>query len=524
MKDWVANGQQERQMMMKSKWLKRGMWTLVWMVTLGSLFYAEENWRGARAWKTYESELRAKGEPLTIQEMLPERPPDELNMAMAPVFAGMFEFKKEWSDRFKRNMLYEAHPEVAKRNEAIALPGKLTSGIDPCLGQGADLKKIREACEKEIRETSAKVPVTSAIPSTLADGPYLLEVMRQRAELYRQVEEAVARPQVYWPIPYEEGIFAQIPQVGSLLAFAKAFTLRGVASLDADKPGEAYRDWLVAQQLAESQSGQPVLVSYMVGMTIESISMQVVWEGLRRGAWSNAELRDIEARLAKKNTALDIQHSLRGERATMLAVLSETKYLDLISLISSGEADSGNPGAFLGIALSALRPRGWLDLEKREYARLLQDYLISGLVSPSGRYNVAQFEENSKKVKKSGHSWLDSFQKPMLYMVFPALASIVSQSAHSEAKNRQGILACALERYRQAHGSYPERLDQLDVDPRFRLDPVTDGDMVYRLENGGYIIYSVGWNLKDDGGAYDPKKKNDGDWPWRMPFGADAGG
>lgn len=508
---------------MKSKWLKRGLWALVWVVSLGSLFYAEENWRGAKAWKAYEAELRAKGEPLTIQEMLPERPPDDLNMAMAPVFAGMFDFKTEWNPVRKQNELIPVHPEIPKRNEAIALPGKLASGIDPALGQGPDLKKIREACEKETRNTSSKVPVASAIPSTLADGPYLLEAMRLRAELYRQVEEAAARPQVYWPIRYEEGVKAQLPHLGNLLVFAKAFALKAVVLLDAGKTGDAYRDWQVVQRLAESQTGQPLLISHLVGLSMENLSQQVVWEGLRRGAWSEAQLRDIEARLAEKNLARDFQQSMRGERAVILALLSEISYRRLFSLISPVDVETHFVGESLAFTSIYWRPQGWLDLEKREYARLMQDTLISGLVFPSGRYDVARFEESSEKVKKSINSWLDLMGKPILYMVIPALAPSASQSALAEARIRQTILACALERYRQLHGSYPERLDVLDVDPRFRRDPVTEGDMVYRLDNGGYVIYSLGWNLKDDGGAYEPKKKNNGDWPWRMPGAAEGG-
>lgn len=510
--------------MMKSKWLKRGVWTLVWVVSLGSLFYAEENWRGARALKAYEAELRAMGEPLTIQEMLPERPPDELNMAMAPVFAGYFDFKKQWNSRSKRNEVVLVDPDISRRHRLIKLPGDMASGIDPALGRRADLKKIREACEKKIQETGAKVPVTSAIPPTLADGPYLLAAMRQRAELYRQVEEAVARPQVYWPIPYEEGLNAQVPQISCLLDFGKAFTLRAVVSLEIGKSGDAYRDWLVVQRLAESQMGEPLLISHLAGLSVENLSQQVVWDGLRRGAWSDVQLRDIESRLAGKNIARDFQQGMRGERAGILAVLSETPYRRLFSLISPVDDEANFVGELLAFTLIYWRPQGWLDLEKREYARLLQDYLISGLVSPGGRYEVARFEEISKQVKKSRNSWLGFMEKPILYMVFPSLAPAASQSAQSEAKIRQTILACALERYRQAHGNYPERLDQLDVDPRFRRDPVTDGDMVYRLEKDGYVIYSLGWNLKDDGGAYDPKKKNDGDWPWRMPGGAEDGG
>ncbi|MDX9973847.1 MAG: hypothetical protein RBU21_12765 [FCB group bacterium] len=62
----------------------------------------------------------------------------------------------------------------------------------------------------------------------------------------------------------------------------------------------------------------------------------------------------------------------------------------------------------------------------------------------------------------------------------------------------------AVERYRQANGSLPENLAQLVpafID-RVPLDPFNEGaPFHYRVrEDGGYLIYSFGWNRADDNG------------------------
>jgi hypothetical protein len=61
---------------------------------------------------------------------------------------------------------------------------------------------------------------------------------------------------------------------------------------------------------------------------------------------------------------------------------------------------------------------------------------------------------------------------------------------------------------------------------------VIDGKPLrYRLEAGRFVLYSVGWNAKDDGGEYPPKTVGNpealrgtarrapegGDWVWRYP-------
>jgi hypothetical protein len=80
----------------------------------------------------------------------------------------------------------------------------------------------------------------------------------------------------------------------------------------------------------------------------------------------------------------------------------------------------------------------------------------------------------------------------------------------------QVVLACALERYRQETGQYPETLDKLW--PRYldRLpgDPCTGGMLRYRRPSSRvFVLYSVGWNEQDDAGI----SRNDLDWVWNYP-------
>ena len=93
--------------------------------------------------------------------------------------------------------------------------------------------------------------------------------------------------------------------------------------------------------------------------------------------------------------------------------------------------------------------------------------------------------------------------------------------------------ACALERYRLAHGKYPQTLDALA--PQFIAkvphDPIGGQPLHYRpTDDGQFILYSVGWNEKDDGGTVSLTKGvsgdadkpgsvdlDNGDWVWRYP-------
>ena len=82
----------------------------------------------------------------------------------------------------------------------------------------------------------------------------------------------------------------------------------------------------------------------------------------------------------------------------------------------------------------------------------------------------------------------------------------IVQYASSTQKEYYGtLLAIALERYRAAQGAYPETLTALSPDylPDLPQDPLTGEAIGYRRQKEGYLLYSVGMNLRDDEGHPD---------------------
>src|SRR5439155_24933173 len=63
---------------------------LAWIVTLVVLFYAEEDWRGSRAWNQYRQALGATGAQLDLAAFIPKPVPDEQNFAATPFVQSWF--------------------------------------------------------------------------------------------------------------------------------------------------------------------------------------------------------------------------------------------------------------------------------------------------------------------------------------------------------------------------------------------------------------------------------------------------
>jgi hypothetical protein len=82
----------------------------------------------------------------------------------------------------------------------------------------------------------------------------------------------------------------------------------------------------------------------------------------------------------------------------------------------------------------------------------------------------------------------------------------------------------ALLQYKQAHGQFPATLDALGIEGL--TDPYSEKPLLYHPEGEGFVIYSVGEDMKDNGGTPRPEKQDSNprhrkqpeyDEIWRFP-------
>jgi hypothetical protein len=112
-------------------------------------------------------------------------------------------------------------------------------------------------------------------------------------------------------------------------------------------------------------------------------------------------------------------------------------------------------------------------------------------------------------------------------LLMPAFANSARKSARSQTFVDITLVACALERHRLAHGQLPDTLATLV--PQFLEKiptDVMDGQPLRYRKNadGSYLLYSIGWNQKDDGGSRvmvngttSSVDEKQGDCVWTMP-------
>lgn len=552
--------------------MKRCLVALAGLIILIAAFYAEENWRGRHAWENYKHEQEARGEKFDLLSFAPPVVPDDQNFAMAPIVTTSYEWCLDKSGHriipMKTNIVDRMALDLWRANNYF--PNNMKSGS----WQEARLTELKPWQDyyrataytnrwpvgggKEhidiIQLDTNQFPVAPQPQSPAAD--VLLALSRYDAAL-TELRQAGARPYSRFPLNYQEGnpVVLMLPHLSSLKYSAVFLQLRAIAEVQAGQTEQTLADVKLMLRLAESIHDEPTLISQLVGISVANLALQPVWEGLAERRWSDAQMKELGGQLEKLDLISGLQIGMHGERVSRLGYIDCMKtnrdqyslmllYAICPRFFSSMEKDlrylPGMPDVpdwfarrrqpwqregFMVIALGRMLPVGWYDWNKVALAKMYQDHL----------FQICQPEKHlvSLKATTEANQFIDSAGQPSninpqdaLALMFAASSTyLVQKIANAQNAVDMAIVACALERYHLAQGEYPETLGALAPEYIETVPPdVVDGQPLHfrRTQEGRYLLYSVGWNGKDDGGVLGRDEfghfaSHLGDWVWQYP-------
>ena len=550
-------------------WARRVVFALAAVVTLLVLFYAEENWRGKRAWEQCRAELEAKGEVLDWNAYIPKPVPDDQNFMKVPLMDSWFKRDTKNTNDLKR-VSEMAQYDAAGRNQKVPL---LEIRIWPANAadapaQAVSLKEFDVQDTEAMRDALRRVghlPMLNdprgyvmlgggparTVPrlnARAADGltqkwleerlarfsfgierlpePDAIRVMLQSVVLaedvvawFKQFEadldvlaEAVKRPYSRFDGDYSQPFFISIPNFISVRTVAQCLGARAQAHLLLGEPEAALRDLKLLGALINVLEGtQPTLVTAMIRVAVAGLYVAVLGDGLALDAWRASDQAALQQQLAGMNMLRHYITSLRGgERAAFNFMLERLPNARLAQALAGDEKRSTwltLPGLYIRLC-----PRGWLHQNQAAIARSLQ-LGIEAVDTQNLRVNVAEATAATDAFLRSlEHQRMTTY---LAGMVVPNFTRASLTATKNQTLINQAQVACALERYHHDHAGYPETLT--DLAPRYleRLphDVTTGQPLKYQRAARGYQLYSVGWNGKDDGGVADEKSGRD-DWAW----------
>ena len=480
--------------------VRRAVIGLAVLGTLVAVFYTVENWRGGRAWEQCRRELEARGEKLDWEAFIPQPLPDDQNFFKAPGMTAWFGSRAWDADRYVRK--FTGPP-------GICWPSSLD-----------EIRKLPESMPVSV--TNSRL-VRTSLPFP-ASREELRAAFAEYEPEYRMLVVACLRPK-----SHREDNVGLPPSFASAGLVASSLSTHARLNLSDGQPEVAVQDLRMMRRVGEVMDDSHTVVGtmHMISASVLGLYARTARDGLEAGLWKEPQLAIIQQEMRTVNSLASFAVSLRAERASAIRFL-ERPSTEVAKILGMRTAHGlqFNPPTLINWRAALARlgmfcPRGWIQQNQASLSRSYQDLLDS-------------FDAGGRRIQAGRLDALDDRRKAMSGRVTPYyfLAAVTTpnfiQALRALAWNQTQLdqlqVACAMERYRLTHGNYPEKLDALipaylDQTPK---DLFADQPLQYRRDaNGAYLLWSVGWNEKDDGGVatLDESGKplyaaREGDWVW----------
>ncbi len=460
--------------------MRRAMLGLGGLVILLVLFHLVENWRGSRAWKAWQKEQEAAGFNFDRASYAPPPIPDDENFAVAPRIAAA----------------------INGTGNLVMLPKELPYG--PNLrswqeGRKADLDALRAALKDE-------------------DLNKLLEENRVNLD---DIERAAVRPGCRLNFDFAHFPEADIPGFVGFRAAAKLIQLRALVALREGHQDAAFQDVTTLLRMADHFGKPPLLLSQLLSMAVAGIALQPIWEGLATHAWTDPQVTILRGLLSRLDCLRSLNRAwnleVAGMSASMVKLAGNAPWAwapapDVYSY-SDGPVPYNRATTFIR---QVAFPWGWILQGAVRSHRAFKEMTVDPIDGVTHRINPRRMDSALTRHAKPGRGPYSMFGVGAT----PALASQNLRAARLQAMVLSAAFACDLERYHRAKGAYPELLGGLDA--TVPADVIGGQPLRYRrTAEGGYMLYSVGWNGTDDGGRMGQGENaiQEGDWVWMIHGG-----
>jgi hypothetical protein len=509
----------------------RAVLVFAWLVTSVALIYGIENWRGRRAWKRYERELQARGEQLDLRDFIPKPVAAEENFAATP-------FVQSWFSQAENNEIWRDGFDQASEKVSKSTTGDVPK--EKSFWRFTDLLAWEAAFGAEPGSVGAPPPTASQLEdaSRARAAKAVLDALKESESQLGELRAASQKPHSRYPVVYdlENPWQIRLPHLVNIKRACQRLQLGASARLVLGQSAEAHNDVQLMLFLADSVRDEPLLISWLVRNVCVQIALRPVWEGLAERRWSDSQLRDIQDHVARYRFLPGLDRALDCERAAAILTADllyrgKFRFSDL-----AGEPRQVSLGEEIAAGLARMAPRGWCYREQVNYCRLFDKQFGGTFDVEQNRIFPERVELRDCELEQAlARSIVDNRalngvlnHRALAALILPALGGVARKSASAQVASDHVVIACALERYRLAKATLPESLQALvpEFVASLPRDPLTGDVYKYRRTNDGlFVLYSVGWNERDDGGSPGTKSfdEREGDWVWQYPVAGHGG-
>ncbi|TWT38561.1 hypothetical protein [Blastopirellula retiformator] len=405
---------------------------------------------------------------------------------------------------------------------------QLSAQVGRQLGQLAPQPGTAPAEPLDTSEVFEIMAQVTQVPWTRGQVPDLADWFEAQQPHFDKLQEMNERPKYYLPSPTllankNEFLFAALlPTVQHQRDVARALMARAMLAIGEQRPQDAWQDIKTCLRLSGCCSKPSFLIEALVCDAIRGIALNALAQLLASGQCDAALLAEIEAYLAALPPF--------DEMAPSINTLERLGGLDAALAFCTKKAGAnemlGGSGAAVGAFSYApfdrnamlMRLNVWYDriaatteiddLEQREAAleqlELDLSAEVEGATSP-GNIAGAIFNQRARG---------EMVAQVLAGLILPTVTQAVYAEERLNLQLQLARVAVALERYKLENGDYPEALAALEkrIDLALLKDPYAPAQLRYAKRPPGFLLYSVGRDRIDDGGASQDGEIVGGEW------------
>ncbi len=432
------------------------------MITLIAVIYLRVNFHGKQEWENTKREMAANGEVWDWSAFAPTPVPDDQNIFKAPKMAEWFGDKRNLFD-----------------------------------------KPLDERMTNEFARRFFNTNSTAEIKTAQAAASYLAW-SDQFLDDFNTIGAALKRPYARMVADYSQPFSITLPNAATVYAVVKTLVQRAKCHLILGQPNKAWQELTLLhdlRRLVEDQGKFITTEGDWMRRELARHSLQVIAMGLELHAWQEPQLVALQEQLRNSDFLNLHAEALKCGRALLLGAMEDGD-LNKALFMAGGDNFWTRLKKHPEFPILKLAPRGVMYERATSVSGNFRK-MIRALTPADGIVRPADFS-------KAFNSWKRALEGLPLLLRTQTLVN-------------EGQIACALERYRLAHGAYPETLGTLvpQFIEKLPSDIINGQPLIYRhTGDGTFLLYSVGWNETDDGGKVamaegGMTKMTEGDWVWK---------
>lgn len=321
------------------------------------------------------------------------------------------------------------------------------------------------------------------------------------------IEQGTQRPRCRFERDYDLASLIETRTTVALEVKGLAYLLATRTHLAA-RAGDAERAWHLAKvlvKLADALRDEPLHLSQLIRVGMIEQACDTVQRLCTKTATDVIPQDDIDEFLRTFEDITPLERALDGGRLLIAERVFAQSRPKLYKTLQQLRGPGTEPEFLHRLRFQALAFKPRLLVDHAAYLELVYKFteLLKGPYVPS----------DSAAYKKIDRLVQNQHGITGLMVPFYHLNPIYSRMLANVRLTRSGL---ELLQHRCLHGDFPQTLADLKEEPL--IDPFSRKPLLYRPENDGFLIYSVGPDQTDNSGRIRaPKQDKDYDLIWRYP-------